>query len=328
MTKGAKPAAIKWAWPKPPDRTKAKPLKVKEGQWVKVVSPMDDQRGLLGKIGRVLKVRQDLLHPLPYLIQFSGRTDLHTGGGLSESPDCWWHPRDALIVVAAPPPAKPKTKAKAAKDETPLMETLKLKPTPEPKRLRRGQMVIVGQRPFDKPSLRGCVGVVVKVSKDKDPLPYLVQFEGKTSLHNGGGFSDSKDCWWLSDDCVKALPGRAKLKGKAKATPKPKEEPKKKPLKVGQWVKVFKQPYDKPELRGEVGVIIKVNDTPNPMMPYLVQFKGRTDLHDGQKMSTADDCWWIEGDRLKVFPAGGRDTAIDKSKSDAFAKFGAREVEI
>jgi len=101
-------------------------------------------------------------------------------------------------------------------------------------------------------------------------------------------------------------------------------------LEKGQLVWIVRPPKDNPALVNETGVIVDVSSDPSMPLPYLVQFKGRTDLHDAGSLSKSADCWFIAADRLEAVGPVVSDDGKRKAaaKTAAFAKHGAREVEI
>ena len=154
-------------------------------------------------------------------------------------------------------------------------------------------------RTWDTLVNKGSEGVIVGFG-DTTGNP-LIRFEGRTDLHNGfnsavGGFeSDKDDCWYISGDALELV-----------------------------WRPAFKM-YDRVEplsgyaaLVGEYGVVKLIDYSDRS---YLVEFIGRTDLHDWEGVSAYNDCWWYWDGEIEAAPVAVSYGDLDALFADVPAPF-------
>jgi len=97
-------------------------------------------------------------------------------------------------------------------------------------------------------------------------------------------------------------------------------------FEIGEAAEVSGLPDKGGSLNGLVGIVRAA-----AYGMYLVQFFGRRGLHTGNSekfTSKVDDCWWIADRQLrKVEPEEQGELDLKPSEA-AFAKYGAREIDL
>lgn len=249
--------------------------KFDKGQIVKVIGVQDGNEELVGHVGTVIVgTGKNSSYGRSTAVQFpelAGTHSLHDASGASEGDDCYWFDEGKIELFVLEKP----------------------KPQPNNGFQVPAERVRVSKDYIGKLDLCGKEGVILFKRRNAAIFDLLVQFSGRDDLHNGDGRSQANDCWWISPDDVKPI--RSRNKGQIEVVERKVWTAQDRTPMVGDKVKV-KISFDggRP-LIGLTGVVRECSGS-----DVLVQFKGRNDLHNNDSKSTANDCWWIRVDHLKV----------------------------